>query len=237
MSISFEILLPGIPVTTTRGGLGWCTIVLIQQGAKKILFDTGSYNTRPALIGALKKRGFSPEDIDTVFISHLHDDHVVNAEMFGTAELLVSENELNDALAKTEDLYIPLSLVDLLKDRFKTLKGDEIISEGIKAVPLPGHTPGQTGLLLESEGVLLAGDAVKNAWEFVRAKAMSPCHDEAVCLQSYEKIKSTADIVVPGHDRPFRLLESGRIEYTQAGSEEIRYYDNPYGDAKTIRIP
>jgi len=35
------------------------------------------------------------------------------------------------------------------------------LSEGLKIVELPGHTPGCIGLLCEKEDLLVAGDAVK----------------------------------------------------------------------------
>ncbi len=158
MENSFEILLPGIPVSSTRGAFGWCTIVLIDQGGKKILFDTGSYNVRPLLLEQLGKRGLSPNDIDIVFISHPHYDHIVNAELFDRSQILISEADLNYAL-EANDPFVPVTIINLLKERLRTLAGEEYITEAVKAVSLPGHTPGHMGLFLENDNVIVAGDA------------------------------------------------------------------------------
>lgn len=241
MTCSYEILLPGIPLTSTRGALGWCTIALIRSGEKVILFDTGSYNVRPLLLEQLKKRGLSPEDIDIVFISHAHFDHLVNAELFGHSQLIIAEADFNYATQKdileVGDPYIPYTLFEMLKDRFRRLADDADISDGIKAIALPGHTPGHMGLFLEAQKILFAGDAVKNAWEFVHAAAPPPFVSEEMALQSYRKIRSMAKLVVPGHDRPFRLMNDGKVEYTEDWSAEIRIFDNPYREVKTIRLP
>ena len=46
--------------------------VLVEAGGKKLLFDCG----RGAVI-RLKQAGVSPEEIDALFLTHLHSDHVV----------------------------------------------------------------------------------------------------------------------------------------------------------------
>jgi glyoxylase-like metal-dependent hydrolase (beta-lactamase superfamily II) len=236
MENSFEILLPGIPVSSTRGAFGWCTIVLIDQGGKKILFDTGSYNVRPLLLEQLGKRGLSPTDIDIVFISHVHYDHIVNAELFDRSQILISEADLNYAL-EANDPFVPVTIIKLLKERLKTLAAEEYITEAVKAVSLPGHTPGHMGLFLEHDNVIVAGDAVKNAWEFVHSAAPPPFVSEESSLQSYNKIKSLAKLVIPGHDRPFRLMGDDRVEYTLDGSAEIKVYGDPHGNVDVIRLP
>jgi len=236
MDSAYEILLPGIPVSSTRGAFGWCTIVLIEQGGKKILFDTGSFNVRPLLLEQLGKRGLSPNDIDIVFISHPHYDHIVNAELFDRSQILISEADLNYAL-EANDSFVPVTLIDMLKERTNTLTGEEYITDAVKAVSLPGHTPGHMGLFLEQESTIVAGDAVKNAWEFVHSAAPPPFVSVESSLHTYNKVKSLAKLVIPGHDRPFRLMDDGRVEYTQDWSAEIKIYGDPHGDVEVIKLP
>lgn len=236
MDNAYEILLPGIPVSSTRGALGWCTIVLIEQGGKKILFDTGSFNVRPLLLEQLGQRGLSPNDIDIVFISHPHYDHIVNAELFNRSQILISEVDLSYA-RQAIDPMVPAAMIDLLKERTRTLTGETYITDAVKAVFLPGHTPGHMGLLLEHGHVIVAGDAVKNAWEFVHSAAPPPFVSEELSLQTYDKIKSLAKLVIPGHDRPFRLMDNGKVEYTQNWSAEIKIYGDPHGDVSVIKLP
>ena len=178
----------------------------------------------------------SPNDIDIVFISHVHYDHIVNAELFDHSQILISEADLNYAY-NTNDPFVPVTLIDLVKERTKTLTGEEYITEAVKAVSLPGHTPGHMGLFLEHDSVMVAGDAVKNAWEFVHSAAPPPFTSEESSLQTYSKIKSLAKLVIPGHDRPFRLMDDGGVEYTQDWSAEIKIYRDPHGDVEVINLP
>ena len=62
------------------------------------------------------------------------------------------------------DLFIPKTCLPYLASRQPTLVEDEYyLSEGLKIVELPGHTQGDIGLLCEKGGLLVAGDAIKNA--------------------------------------------------------------------------
>ena len=48
--MAVSLLLTGFPGSMDRGWLGWSTVVLLKQGKKNILFDTGNYNDRAQLI-------------------------------------------------------------------------------------------------------------------------------------------------------------------------------------------
>jgi N-acyl homoserine lactone hydrolase len=104
------------------------------------------------------------------------------------------------------------------------------------AVSLPGHTPGTTGLLLRDEGVLLAGDAVKNAWDLVRG-APPPCFGSRdAALASYRRAREIARTIVPGHDRPFRLLDGGGVLHEEGGAVELELYGDPSSDPRRLAL-
>jgi ribonuclease Z len=76
-NITVTILGTGTPfVDSERFGAA----VLVDAGGKKLLFDCG----RGAVI-RLKQAGISPEQIDGLFLTHLHSDHVVASRIFGSA--------------------------------------------------------------------------------------------------------------------------------------------------------
>lgn len=101
----------------------WTTIpvyaVLVDTGAKRILFDTGCHpdamesrwsasqkngtpyfrTERQQLVPALERIGFAPSDVDAVVVSHLHLDHSGGIEFFPDAEIYVHDAELKGALA------------------------------------------------------------------------------------------------------------------------------------------
>jgi len=69
-----DLLIPGLPAKADHflfGSARWCCCA---TASATILFDTGPYRVRPMLVEALAAHGLAPEQIDTVFVSHLHWD-------------------------------------------------------------------------------------------------------------------------------------------------------------------
>jgi len=206
---NYEIILPGVPAYPSRGFLGWCTIAMMESD-KKILFDAGSYGDRLVLLDALEKRGIKRDEIDIVFLSHLHYDHCINAEIFKNSRIIVSEAELryfeSGKYRELGDEVIPEAVIEKFRDRVETVGGGEEIADGIEVVELPGHTPGSAGVLIED--VLFAGDAVKNLHDFRNRSPPYPTFaDEERAVSNYELVRRIARIVVPGHDTPFETDE------------------------------
>jgi N-acyl homoserine lactone hydrolase len=230
-----KILLQGFPGRASRGYLGWSSVVLIETD-KKILFDTGNWGDREELLLQLHLKGLDPGDIDTVILSHLHFDHCINLPLFPKAEVMISEEAFKYAKSVDDDLFIPEWIVDYLlsiRERVQFVKGDTVIDEGITLIETPGHTPGSISCLLRKGDlrVALTGDAVKNAYEFVSG-APDMSRDMEVSRQTIQKIAQHADIIIPGHDRPFSFY-GDRIVYIGHAQFEIRARSNPYSDAWT----
>ncbi len=230
MSNRFEIVMPGLGASSNRGAIGLCNISIIYTDERTILFDTGSNDDREELWGEFKKMNIDINSIDTVFISHLHYDHCCNIELFENADIYVSERELKYVLSgeykSYKDPYVPFATVKFFENRFHTLnEGDELV-KGIKVIALPGHTPGVSGLVLEEERVIFTGDAVKNAYDYTHNIPPYAIYNGEIGLESYKKIPSVADIIVPGHGRPFSVTD-GKIKYV--GEEkpiDLKFYPN-----------
>jgi glyoxylase-like metal-dependent hydrolase (beta-lactamase superfamily II) len=128
--------------------------------------------------GALAKAGVKPEEVELVILTHLHWDHVGAVELFPNAQFIVSEEELRFALNPTPCLYASYEALQLgiqplflkILNRLKTvdMKEKEILP-GVRTIPLPGHSPGGIGVVVETdEGpYVIAGDAVPT-WENLR---------------------------------------------------------------------
>ena len=50
--------------------------ILVETDGKQILFDTGNGVEDSQLMPTLKAKGIEANDIDYIFITHLHGDHI-----------------------------------------------------------------------------------------------------------------------------------------------------------------
>lgn len=226
-----KVLLPGFAMMTNRGYLGFCSIALIR-GEKDLIFDTGHWMDRVRLQGELERNKIDPFMIDGVILSHLHADHMMNVDLFPNAELIISAKELEYVKQPhPKDTNVPFFWRAILEGRKITSVDREGGGQAMKDVSfmiLPGHTPGCLAAAVETkEGtVVLAGDAGKYAKEFLTRKkfdSMIYASPEEV-ERSIERILEVADVVIPGHDRPLRVIDKQYVAWEEnAGLELIIY--------------
>lgn len=154
--------------------------VLIDTGNEKILFDTGQnpneydrsircpyyYREEQLLINQLKSLHLEPTDIDKVILSHFHDDHCGNMDMFKSAEFYIAQDEYNyvkEALDNHQKPKGAYKYAHLNIEKIHLVKEDIKIHDHIQLINLPGHSKGLLGMIvhLEKEGTLLfPSDAV-----------------------------------------------------------------------------
>lgn len=116
----------------------------------------------------LEDAGYSIEEIDCVFQSHLHLDHAGGLEFFDGTDtpIFVHEKELKYAYysAKSDEGSSAYVLGDFDHDlNWQVLHRDrETHFEDVEFIRLPGHTPGMTGTMVhvDSETVVFAGDEI-----------------------------------------------------------------------------
>lgn len=234
MSGEITLLFTGCPASADGFWVGATTVALCRVAGRTIMFDTGPYAYRPLLLGRLKRVGLTPADIDTVVLSHAHWDTASNADLFPNAAIVVHECELAyaDRPAANDWATPPYIGRALRKLRLKSVGGECDIAPGVRVVELPGHTPGSIGLLLGRE--LLAGDAVACARDAVRGHAALWFADGAQADASLARALSAADIVHPGHDRPFRV--GPPVAYLGDYALRIRLFFDPVGMDQEICI-
>lgn len=156
---------------------------LIHAGNRLALVETGSGDylgpSAGHLLANLEAAGVRPDEIDTILLTHMHPDHSAGLTDLKTgkanyakAELVVHENEprhwFDDAaMARGTEREKRLMFQQAREqtapylDRMRTFAGGEVFP-GVTALPIPGHTPGHTGYLIESGGdrLLIWGDVV-----------------------------------------------------------------------------
>lgn len=213
-----ELLFEGFPGwSPTHGRIGWGSIALVRAGGTNLLFDTGHPGMHRLMLSRLAARKLSPADIQMVVLSHSHWDHSLGFPLFPEAEVVIGARELEWALrqAPAENPSVPGYLMRQLADhpRLRALAGDTELLPGVTMIDTPGHTPGHMSMLVSAADgrTAIAQDAIKNRAELL-ARTAEQTLDAAASRRSMERIASVAEIVVPGHDRAFRL-EGSQARY------------------------
>jgi len=165
--------------------MGPVNAFVIESNNELTLIDTGFKNSTNKIFSAIQKAGRNPENIKKIILTHSHPDHSGSAAEIkkrlhvpiylheedavlleqgigGRLPHEVSPGFLNWMLF---NLFIKRSpnQTDAVAVDEKLKDGDLIpIAGGIRVIHTPGHSKGHAALLLESDGVLIAGDSCAN---------------------------------------------------------------------------
>ena len=144
------------------------------------------------VLAGLAGIGFSADDIDVVVCSHLHPDHCGCNAFFKRATVMVHEKEIAAARGPNAEAVGYLA-AEWDFGAFDALSGQrDVFGDGrIVLLPLPGHTPGSTGALvqLERSGTfLLAADAV----------ALRVTLDRGIVPRNTQDVDAAAEVVRRG---------------------------------------
>lgn len=151
-------------------------VVVVRTSDACVLVDAGVGPAGTAAAGwlgvagtlddDLARLGIGPGDIDVVVLTHLHQDHVgwlaapaTRRPRFARARHVVNASEWASAqgagmASHVRDMLGPVQAAGLLD------VGGGLVG-GVRLVPLPGHTPGHSGVLIEGaqRRLLFGGDA------------------------------------------------------------------------------
>jgi glyoxylase-like metal-dependent hydrolase (beta-lactamase superfamily II) len=195
---------------------------LINTGRKLILVDTGAAAlfgpTLGKLVSNLKASGYTPEQVDEIYITHFHPDHVggladgdkaafpnaiVRADKKDTDFWLSKEN-LDKAPTDSKGFFLgaQTSLAPYVKaDKLKPFEGNTDLVPGIKAIASYGHTAGHTIYAIESKGekLMLWGDLMHvAAVQFAHPEVTIQFDSDSKAAKA-ERLKAYADAAKHGY--------------------------------------
>ncbi|MEV6845788.1 MBL fold metallo-hydrolase [Actinoplanes sp. NPDC051411] len=203
-----DIVLRGFSVVTSEGNFAPCGVYLVRaDDGRTLVYDSAHAGRRMKLLNALERRGIDPDRVDVVVASHGHWDHVQNFDVFKRAELLAHADELAYLAAPDPgDHATPAWTRDLFAGARGVADGEELLP-GVRALHLPGHSPGSLGLAVETaDGVaVISGDAVASSAAALAGFCPNVFFDAEKADASLKRVVELADVVYPGHDRPFRI--------------------------------
>ncbi|BBB69724.1 MBL fold metallo-hydrolase [Undibacterium sp. YM2] len=154
---------------------------LINTGSKLVLIDSGAGvffgPTLGKLQASLKASGYQPEQIDEIYITHMHADHIgglVDGDKAAFPNAIVridqhdtdywlSQANLDKATGDAKGSFeksIAILKPYVQTGKLKSFEGDTELVPGVKAVASHGHTPGHSIYKVESKGqtLVLWGD-------------------------------------------------------------------------------
>lgn len=154
---------------------------LINTGSKLVLVDSGAGAlfgpTLGKLVANIKAAGYQPEQVDEIYITHMHGDHVGGLAAAGVPQFInatvradkhdadywLSQANLDKAAEDAKGSFkgAMASLNGYVQaGKFKAFEGDTELVPGIKAIASYGHTVGHSIYLVESKGkkLMLWGD-------------------------------------------------------------------------------
>lgn len=133
---------------------------LVRAEGRQILFDAANGADDSRLMPVLDSLGTAPEDIDYVFITHLHGDHTGgllkdDAAAFPNAVIYINKIEYDSWISMDGNGRLQM-IADAYDGRIVTFMPEDSLPCGVKALAAYGHTPGHTIYLLDD--ILIAGD-------------------------------------------------------------------------------
>jgi N-acyl homoserine lactone hydrolase len=151
------------------------------------------------LASQLAEIGVAPSQITHLAFSHMHNDHVGNANLFDKATLYIQEPEYDAAFGPDFAKFnFNATNYEALRDNpVNKLRGDhDVFGDGsVTIISTPGHTPGHQALFVRLPrrgAVILSGDHVhfRDNWDHRRVPVFNFNREQSVA--SMEKVAKLA---------------------------------------------
>jgi len=193
------------------------TIVLIEDNGIKVLVDPGA--SKDILIDALQREALQPEDIDIIFLTHYHPDHMLNLKLFSKKRICDGTTIFLDDKEEAYEEHIPGTMIQVVKT--------------------PGHAVEHCSLIVKtgSGNVCISGDVFWWAEdEEQKLDKDSLIFHEDRFAADFEKLKESrknlldsSDFIIPGHGRTFKTSDVLKESTLTPSEFKVKRTENPMG--------
>lgn len=195
-----KIIRPGYLIRAENGMIldASSTAVLIETDKNKILVDSSKTGDREMILKNLLKNKITPKDITILIFTHAHADHIGNVNIFHNAQIYIHSlnKHFNSAIHINDFPY-----------RIEKEKDIEIIDT-------PGHSWDSISVILKKNRVYaITGDCIPLKNNLINWIPPIVNVDPKKAIQSMKKILRIADIIIPGHDYPFKVNKRAFSKY------------------------
>ena len=243
---------------------------VIDTGKEVILVDTGMPLEAPDMVvdektqiyignrikdyvSALRDLGYEPDQVSKILVTHKHADHTGELRSFPNAKIYISRVEANDMKLEGDNII----RTDFTDGAYKNFERSQKIADGVYYIFAPGHTKGNSIVIVESEGLyyMIHGD-VTYTDEALYADRLSVVFEdwEAACdtlKRVRQFIKENPTVYVSTHtplgyenlelkrvvdlDKPVETIAVGEIKAAEATGKYVcsicgQVYDPAVGD-------
>ncbi|MBI2103478.1 MBL fold metallo-hydrolase [Candidatus Woesebacteria bacterium] len=188
-----KILVKGYAKKFGKGWIATCNTTLIQTEKHNIIVDPGI--NKKLLLENLKKENLKISDIDYVFLTHYHPDHVFLAALFDKAKVFDGD------IIYENDKETPYS--------------GKLPDTDIEVILTPGHAHEHASLIVNTERgtIVIAADVfwwsdqeiqkTKSA-EILISRKDPFTKDWQALKKSRKQVLKIADWIIPGHGKMFK---------------------------------
>lgn len=196
---------------------------LVNTGTKLVLIDAGTGTmmgpTLGKLLTNLKASGYKPEQVDEIYITHMHGDHMgglaaADKPAFPNAVVRAGKAEGEYWLSQANMDKAPEAMKGFFKgaqtmlkpyiaaNKYKPIDGADVeLVPGVRALNTAGHTPGHTIYSIESKGekMLFLGDLMHVAAVQFADPSVTIQFDSDSKAAAAQRKKVFADAAAKGH--------------------------------------
>ena len=195
---------------------------LVNTGSRLVLIDTGAAGlfgpTLGNLLANLRAAGYQPEQVDEIYITHMHADHVGGlmagaSRAFPNATLRIDQRDTDYWLSEANLAAAPADAKGFFQGamasvnpyaaagKLKPFQGRTELVPGIHSAPGYGHTPGHTVYVVESKGqkLVLWGDLMHVAAVQFEDPAVTIQFDSDQPAAARERMQAYADAARNGY--------------------------------------